>query len=85
MLCPNCHAQTENYCTKIKPKNKIINTCPKCGRQISKNSRHCLKCASENRIKIAIDKETLIDLLNRGYSKTRIGKLYNVTEAAIRK
>lgn len=42
LLCPNCHAQTENYCGKAltKPKPK----CKDCGASISRRAYRCRAC-----------------------------------------
>lgn len=87
MLCPNCHSQTENYCGNSNKVNKQKYYCPDCGREINKNSTRCLSCASKFRghTKFNLSKEELQSLLDKGYSRIQIGKMFNITEAAIRK
>lgn len=43
ILCPNCHAQTENYCSKNIKKQAKINLC-KCSKQIDRCSKMCVDC-----------------------------------------
>ena len=44
LLCPNCHALTDNYCRR---KTKIVKDekfCPICGRKMKKDSQICKVC-----------------------------------------
>ena len=85
MLCPNCHSQTENYCGNANS-NKIIKHCAICGKEITKNAQHCSICASQNRRKIKEipNKEYLLELIQEK-SFLEIGRLYNVSDNAVRK
>jgi group I intron endonuclease len=65
------------------------NYCIDCGKIISKNASRCNKCNSifrvkENQIKLPVTREELKNLI-RTTSFVQIGKLYNVTDNAIRK
>ena len=40
LLCPNCHAQTDNYCGKSK-KQKTIKFCPVCNKEITGRNKYC--------------------------------------------
>lgn len=84
-LCPNCHSQTDTYCGKHKKK---IYKCLDCGKEIRKNSSRCNKCSSilnsENQKKFEVSKEELIQLINQ-YPMTTVGKMFNVSDNAIRK
>lgn len=65
------------------------NYCIDCGKIISKNALRCNKCNSifkikENQIKLPVTREELKNLI-RTTSFIQIGKLYNVTDNAIRK
>lgn len=42
LLCPNCHALTDNYCGKKSKKKE--NICPICGRVMAKKSKLCKHC-----------------------------------------
>lgn len=84
IVCPNCHTQTDTFGTK-KPKNKCID----CGKEIGRKSTRCRACgAIRNRIlKSRPDKPTKEQLYELIQTKTYvdIGKIYNVSEAVIRK
>jgi Zn finger protein HypA/HybF involved in hydrogenase expression/predicted nucleic acid-binding Zn ribbon protein len=84
-LCPNCHSQTETYCGKHRKK---IYNCLDCGKEIKKDSKRCNKCSSilnnKSQRKFEISKEELIKLINQ-YPMTKIGKMFNVSDNAIRK
>ena len=45
LLCPNCHALTDNYCGKKKKREK--NRCIVCGKEISRHSKLCKECFQE--------------------------------------
>lgn len=85
MLCPNCHSQTDSYCGSKKEKQKYY--CPDCGKEINKTSTRCVSCALKARgvTKVILSREELQNLLDEGYNKVQIGKMFGVTEAAIRK
>lgn len=84
-LCPNCHSQTETYCGKHRKK---IYNCLDCGKEIRKNSQRCNKCSSilnnKNQRKFEVSKEELTQLINQ-YPMTTIGKMFNVSDNAVRK
>jgi Zn finger protein HypA/HybF involved in hydrogenase expression len=84
-LCPNCHSQTETYCGKHRKK---VYNCLDCGKEIKKDSKRCNKCSSilnnRNQRKFEVSKEELIELINQ-YPMTKIGKMFNVSDNAIRK
>lgn len=84
VVCPNCHTQTDTFGTK-KPKN----TCIDCGKEIGRKSIRCQKCsAKKNRVlQTRPDKPTKEQLYELIKTKTYvdIGKMYNVSEAVIRK
>lgn len=80
-LCPNCHTQTENYGSK---KNRKYNQCIKCGQNIGKTSKTCVKCMGirkvQNRPNLEVLKKEIETL---GYAGT--GRKYGVTDNSIRK
>ena len=87
ILCPNCHSQTINYKGR---KNKQSNYCIDCGKEIALKSTRCPKCsAKQNRIykvdkEIRPSKEELFDLIQTK-PFTEIGRMYGVSDNAIRK
>ena len=97
LLCANCHREFHAGIIKIETpvmfdealipakqyKSKICN-CEVCG-NISKNSRFCSpKCCGEFNRKSGLSNEKIVEL-RKTMSNVEIGKLYNVSEAAIRK
>ncbi len=92
ILCPNCHAKTENYSGRNKVKeNKIENkkienkkNCI-CGKLIKKNSKKCNECY--NKSQRIVERPEYDKLLNEvklyGYRKT--GRNYSVSDNTIRK
>lgn len=89
IICPNCHAQTENYRGNANPKAENIKKyCQDCGREISRTSIRCLSCASKKRNKdprISMTVEEYNEYKRCGYPNTKIAKIFGVTETAIRK
>lgn len=95
LICPNCHSQTETYSgrniTKIirpikQKKLKRITSCSNCGIPITKSSTSgkCHKCVCAERRIDRPTKEHLIDLIKEN-SYVAVGKMYNVSDNAIRK
>ena len=90
ILCPNCHALTDNYSGRklnndIKVKTvKVKNTCG-CGVFIKKSSKSCVKCFQmKQRIVNRPSKDELLNAVNEfGYSA--MGRKYGVSDNAIRK
>ena len=98
-LCPNCHSQTETYCGRKNKKHKTSN-CSKCGRVIKDTNKTgmCQACnvqegtyseiARNRHVKkgsnISITKEELENLITSN-SLLAIGKMYNVSDNAVRK
>lgn len=84
-LCPNCHSQTDTYCGKHRKK---IHKCIDCNNVINKKHIRCVKCAPKanglNRRKFEITKEELENLVSK-YPMTQIGKMFGVSDNAIRK
>jgi len=87
-LCPNCHSQENTS----NGKNKIKTTkyC-ECGNVIAKTSTHCKKCSNSknikhiiNPLKFEVTKEELERLILQ-YPMTEIGKIFGVSDNAIRK
>jgi 5-methylcytosine-specific restriction endonuclease McrA len=84
-LCPNCHSQTDTYCGKHRKK---IHKCIDCNSVINKRHTRCVKCAPKanglNQRKFEITKEELENLVSK-YPMTQIGKMFGVSDNAIRK
>lgn len=57
-LCPNCHTQTDNYCSKSNAKEKAV--CKLCNEEVSRKNQsgYCWKCFNaikRKEIKLAAD------------------------------
>lgn len=91
LLCPNCHALTDNYCGKNKKAHKRakkMNYCVDCHRCISLNATRCKSCSSKEREKEKIKKHPSRDELKqliRIMPFLQIGKKFGVTDNTIRK
>ena len=68
-LCPNCHAQTENFCGKNKKKETKTNN----------------KIHTNNKITKKPSKEVLLNDFREKGSFKQIGILYNVSDNAVKK
>lgn len=78
ILCPNCHAQTDNYCSKrIKVKKE------------KKSKDEIKKISSSKEVKIRSKKlpndEVMFKYIKDGLSNVKIAELFNVSETAVRK
>lgn len=87
VLCPNCHAQTDNYRGKSVKKEHKRYYCSNCGKEITRYSKSgmCSKCQSKLTRKVdRPTKEGLIELKTK-YSMVKIGKMFGVSDNAVRK
>lgn len=89
-VCPNCNQQLETTGSRnIHRKNKAKKYyCLDCGKEISAHSLRCQQCANKQNIipeeKMPITRIELKKLI-RNTPFTSIGKLYNVSDNAVRK
>ena len=85
VLCPNCHSQTETYCSSSKGNHKK-NYCLVCGKEISKKSTYCPECFHYLQRKVnRPSKDDLINDFNNLKSFLQVGRKYNVSDNAVRK
>ena len=90
VLCPNCHSLTSNYKALNKSgregrSQSRKNYCIDCKKEISAGAIRCRECSDKNRVtEKPITREELKQLI-RFKPFTEIGKLYNVSDNAIRK
>lgn len=97
IICPNCNSTLDTNCSKNKvrrlydskkdeyKKEKTHKKCI-CGNIISKNSKMCNSCKGIKQRKV-LNKPSYEELLKLidAYGNTGTGKLYDVSEACIRK
>lgn len=83
ILCPNCHSQTDNFAKRNIKKKQYF--CKECGAEISKGAQLCPKCLGKSRrISNRPSKEELFELI-KTKSFCEIGRMYGVSDNAIRK
>lgn len=86
LLCPNCHSQTYTYAGKNAIKYKRSSShCIICGKELKTHSTYCTECAKLNQRKTERPTREELKQMIRTMSFTEIGKMYNVTDNAIRK
>lgn len=87
ILCPNCHSQTDNYAGK-KAKKKSTKKCFICQCKISRSAKYCRTCyfkyIQNKNSDLIIDREKLKELI-RNNSFVSVGKMFNISDNAIRK
>lgn len=87
-VCPNCNIQLE---TSNGKNHRVLSKkyyCVDCGKEISQGSTRCLVCSCKSRAisldEMPISREHLKSLI-REKSFSELGRLYNVSDNAIRK
>jgi len=93
LLCPNCHALTDNYSGKgtksFKEKQSgsesKSNYCVDCGMKISRKSKRCKACSQQAQRKQERPSREKLKEYIRKYPITKIGIMYKVSDNAIRK
>lgn len=87
VLCPNCHSQTNNFRFKNKKHKDSIgeqDLCPICNTNYKYLvSEMCQQCRNKEKEKNIPARETVKDLI-RNKPFTQIGKMFNVSDNAIR-
>ena len=63
---------------------KLDNTCPICGKQKFEYANMCLQCYKEDKAKNIPTKDVLMSLISK-YSFCEIGRMFNVSDNAVRK
>lgn len=85
ILCPNCHSQTDTYCSSWK-KNRKIRYCERCGKRLKGDAKHCADC--HHFISRKVERPTL-ETLKEDFKALRtftsVGKKYGVCGGSIRK
>jgi len=86
-LCPNCHSQTKTFSGRNakKTQKSKYKICPSCNEnRIYKTAKECIKCSHIKQYKFNVSKEELTNLLQNN-SYVAIGKMFNVSDVAIKK
>lgn len=99
-LCPNCHSQTETYCSR-NIKKTDANTCLDCEKILKRSSQRCMDChkvflktrKKDKPQKIILDSETVLkfnilkselEFLLKEMSLAHIGRLYGVSGRTVK-
>jgi hypothetical protein len=83
ILCPNCHSQTETYCTRgVGSHNPRFRKC-KCGSDILYSSNTCRACSKRNKKIMWPNNNWIIEALN-GSNFLALSKQLGVSDVAIR-
>lgn len=88
LLCPNCHATTENYRGRKNKKEPKKYYCKNCGKEISSTSRSglCVKCCSQTKRRIEMpNKEDFLKIFENVKSFTGVATYYNCSDNNVRK
>lgn len=88
-VCPNCNIQLPTTGRGNSKSLKKKYYCLDCGKEVSRETtKYCMNCAAKKRIipveELPVTREELKSLI-RNTSFTQIGKIYNVSDNAIRK
>lgn len=87
-ICPMCHSQTHTYAGRNTKRTKKVHKCIECGNEISSTALRCKICTNSPYTnkprKLNISKDELSKLISQ-MPMTSIGKLYGVSDNAIRK
>ena len=92
LLCPNCHSQTDNYSGRSNKTELDVtrSICPNCGKYKHIKSKLCVRCNNKRNTKKEAKvtnrpkDDELIELVKQ-HGNVGVGKMYNVSEAAVRK
>lgn len=86
LLCPNCHAKTDNYRGK-KMKKKIVRKCSECGVSISRWSKSglCPACARKKAQRIEPPSKEELEKLFENESISGIARIFGVSFHTVKK
>lgn len=92
LLCPNCHSQTDTFCSKnrIKDKNKYSKICENCSKEFVtryENQKFCsneCRCLASRKVKNRPTREEL-KLLLKTNNYCEVARMFGVSDNAVRK
>jgi Zn finger protein HypA/HybF involved in hydrogenase expression len=84
LLCPNCHSQTPTYAGKRHKKTKSYKNCFSCNKKLLKKET-CSQCLNKNKHRKFNPSSDELKLLINEKPMVAIGKIYGVSDNAVRK
>lgn len=88
LLCPNCHSQTDTFSGRNKKHLQKFDTCH-CGNKKQSKSKQCFKCNNKSdklsQRKVIWPTKDELQILISKHSFVQIGKMYGVSDNAVRK
>ena len=88
ILCPNCHAQTDNYRGKNIGSQKELYYCEKCGKQLYEKTKTglCIECYRDyERSQSKCPTKEILEKLYKEHSLSKIGRMYGVSGRTVKK
>ena len=87
VLCPNCHSQTDNYCSKNRKKTSKKDYCKNCGKEISRINVTglCSNCYNSMMDSKKPQKEILEEKYKIFKTYAALSKIYGVSAKTIKK
>jgi len=87
-LCPNCHSQTDTFSGRNQKRLKKFDKCH-CGNKKQSKNKQCFKCNIHNerllQRKVVWPTKDELQILISKHSFVQIGKMYGVSDNAVRK
>lgn len=85
ILCPNCHSQTKTFSGKNNHREKKKFTCSNCSKEKSAYGKLCVPCARIKSRKALRPSKQELEKLVAEIPMTHIGKIYGVSDSAVKK
>lgn len=86
-VCPNCNQQLDTTGGRNIPRIRVTHYCMDCGKELTSKAKRCFACEKKFRKEnssLPISKEEL-EILIKKESFVKIGKMYHVSDNAVRK
>lgn len=85
MLCPNCNSQQETFSRGIKIKGDTKPRCPRCNKKVSSKNSLCMTCSSFLQRRCERPSKEELEKMILDIPMTKIGKMFGVSDNAVRK